>query len=136
MMLLGAEVLFYPTAIGSEPHEPDLDTRDPWQRAMVGHAVSNIVPVVAANRIGSEDNQTFYGSSFISNARGDKVAELGRKDEDFIVATFTGPRSREPARRGVSSGIVDRISTGDSPTRTSRNGVDEPVRFLLRATMI
>ncbi len=52
MMLLGAEVLFYPTAIGSEPHDPDLDTRDPWQRAMVGHAVSNVVPVVAANRIG------------------------------------------------------------------------------------
>src|SRR6185312_14960676 len=51
MMLLGAEVLFYPTAIGSEPHDPDLDTRDPWQRAMIGHAVSNVVPVVAANRI-------------------------------------------------------------------------------------
>ena len=58
MMLLGAEVLLYPTAIGSEPHEPDLDTRDPWQRAMMGHAVSNVVPVVAANRIGVEGGQT------------------------------------------------------------------------------
>ena len=72
MMLLGAEVLFYPTAIGSEPHDPDLDTRDPWQRAMVGHAVSNVVPVVAANRIGDECGQVFYGSSFIADARGDK----------------------------------------------------------------
>ena len=88
MMLLGAEVLLYPTAIGSEPHEPDLDTRDPWQRAMLGHAVSNVVPVVAANRIGVEQGQTFYGSSFIADARGDKVAELGRADEGAIVASF------------------------------------------------
>jgi N-carbamoylputrescine amidase len=88
MMLLGAELLLYPTAIGSEPHEPDLDTRDPWQRAMIGHAVSNVVPVVAANRIGVEGGQSFYGSSFIADARGDKVAELGRGDEAVVVATF------------------------------------------------
>lgn len=88
MMLLGAEVLLYPTAIGSEPHEPDLDTRDPWQRAMIGHAVSNVVPVVAANRIGTESGQRFYGSSFIADNRGDKVAELGREDEGVIVASF------------------------------------------------
>ena len=88
MALLGAEVLFYPTAIGSEPHDPDLDTRDPWQRAMIGHAVSNVMPVVAANRIGSEEGQTFYGSSFIANPRGDKLAELGRADEGTITATF------------------------------------------------
>ncbi|MGD0525568.1 MAG: N-carbamoylputrescine amidase [Polyangiaceae bacterium] len=88
MMLLGAELLFYPTAIGSEPHEPDLDTRDPWQRAMIGHAVSNVVPVVAANRIGDEEGQSFYGSSFIADTRGDKVAELGRADEGVIVARF------------------------------------------------
>jgi N-carbamoylputrescine amidase len=88
MMLLGAEVLLYPTAIGSEPHEPELDTRDPWQRAMIGHAVSNVVPVVAANRIGVESGQRFYGSSFIADARGDKVAELGRADEGVLVASF------------------------------------------------
>jgi N-carbamoylputrescine amidase len=88
MMLLGAEVLFYPTAIGSEPHDPDLDTRDPWQRAMVGHAVSNVVPVVASNRTGDESGQVFYGSSFIADARGDKRAELGRTDEGVITATF------------------------------------------------
>jgi N-carbamoylputrescine amidase len=86
MMLLGAEVLLYPTAIGSEPHEPDLDTRDPWQRAMIGHAVSNVVPVVAANRVGDEGGQRFYGSSFVADHRGDKVAELGRDDEGVIVA--------------------------------------------------
>lgn len=88
MVLLGAEVLLYPTAIGSEPHEPSLDTRDPWQRAMIGHAVSNVVPVVAANRIGIEAGQTFYGSSFIADARGDKIAELGRDGAGFIFATF------------------------------------------------
>jgi N-carbamoylputrescine amidase len=88
MMLLGAELLFYPTAIGSEPHEPDLDTRDPWQRAMIGHAVSNVVPVVAANRIGDEGGQSFYGSSFIADHRGDKAAELGRDDEGILVAEF------------------------------------------------
>jgi N-carbamoylputrescine amidase len=88
MMLLGAELLFYPTAIGSEPHEPDLDTRDPWQRAMIGHAVSNVVPVVAANRVGSESGQRFYGSSFIADARGDKRAELDREAEGIVTATF------------------------------------------------
>jgi N-carbamoylputrescine amidase len=88
MVLLGAEVLLYPTAIGSEPSDPGLDTRDPWQRAMMGHAVSNVVPVVAANRTGEEEGQRFYGSSFVANARGDKVAEMGRDDEGIAVATF------------------------------------------------
>jgi N-carbamoylputrescine amidase len=88
MTLLGADVLLYPTAIGSEPHEPDLDTRDPWQRAMIGHAVSNVIPVVAANRTGLEEGQSFYGSSFICDPRGDKVAELGRVEEGVLVHTF------------------------------------------------
>jgi N-carbamoylputrescine amidase len=88
MTLLGAEVLFYPTAIGSEPEQPDLDTKDPWQRVMIGHTVANVVPLVASNRIGVEDGQQFYGSSFIANHRGDKVAELGRSDEGIIVASF------------------------------------------------
>ena len=88
MTLLGADILFYPTAIGSEPHDPSLDTRDPWQRAMIGHAVSNVIPVVAANRIGDESGQVFYGSSFIADPRGDKVAELGRTEEGVITAGF------------------------------------------------
>lgn len=90
MMLQGAEILFYPTAIGTEPHDVSLDTKDPWQRAMTGHAVSNIVPVVAANRIGIEHGlgapQNFYGSSFIINHRGDKLCEMGREEEGFINA--------------------------------------------------
>jgi N-carbamoylputrescine amidase len=88
MALQGADVLFYPTAIGSEPHDPGLDTRDPWQRAMIGHAVSNVTPVVAANRVGTEGGQTFYGSSFIADHRGDKLAELGRDEEGVILAGF------------------------------------------------
>lgn len=88
MMLMGADILFYPTAIGSEPENPDLDTKDLWQRAMIGHAVSNVVPVVASNRIGNEGGQIFYGHSFIADQRGEKVAEMGRKDEGVITATF------------------------------------------------
>jgi N-carbamoylputrescine amidase len=122
MTLLGAEVLFYPTAIGSEPHEPDLDTRDPWQRAMIGHAVSNVIPVVAANRIGMESGQSFYGSSFIADARGDKVTELGREDEGIIAAQLDLTalartraswgffRDRRPELYGV-------LATGDGKTK-------------------
>jgi len=88
MMLMGAEVLFYPTAIGSEPHDTSLDTARLWRRAMVGHAVSNVVPIVAANRVGVEHGQTFYGTSFIADERGDILAELGRDDEGVITATI------------------------------------------------
>lgn len=88
MMLKGAELLMYPTAIGNEPHDPSLDTKDPWQRAMIGHAVSNVVPVVAANRIGTESAQTFYGHSFISDHRGNKVAEMDRISSGVITASF------------------------------------------------
>ncbi|MBN8542527.1 MAG: N-carbamoylputrescine amidase [Deltaproteobacteria bacterium] len=88
MMLQGADVLLYPTAIGNEPHDPTLDTKDLWQRAMIGHAVSNVVPVIAANRIGNEDGQIFYGHSFISDHRGNLVAELGRTDQGVITGTF------------------------------------------------
>lgn len=88
MMLLGADLLFYPTAIGTEPEEPNLDTKDPWQRAMIGHAVSNVVPVIAANRTGKEGAQEFYGHSFICDHRGHKTAELGRTETGSIEATF------------------------------------------------
>lgn len=88
MLLLGAELLFYPTAIGSEPKEPDLDTKDMWQRAMLGHAVCNVVPVIAANRFGNEDGQIFYGSSFIADPFGEKVAEAERTGEAILTATF------------------------------------------------
>ncbi len=88
MMLMGAEILFYPTAIGNEPHDSQLDTARLWRRAMVGHAVSNVVPVVAANRIGTEHGQTFYGTSFITDERGDILAELGREEAGVITATI------------------------------------------------
>lgn len=92
MALKGAEILFYPTAIGSEPHDGSLDTADPWRRAMQGHAVSNIAPVAAANRVGTERltpaGQTFYGTSFICDHRGDVLAELDRTEEGVIVAGF------------------------------------------------
>jgi N-carbamoylputrescine amidase len=95
MMLMGADVLFYPTAIGSEPEEPELDTRHLWQRAMVGHAVSNIVPVVAANRVGEEEGQSFYGHSFITNHFGDILAEITPDREDIIVQTLDLAKARE-----------------------------------------
>ncbi len=92
MVLQGAEVLFYPTAIGSEPYDTTLDTHLQWQRAMQGHAVSNAVPIVAANRIGLENNdgieQSFYCHSFISDHRGDLVEQLGASDEGVLVHTF------------------------------------------------
>jgi N-carbamoylputrescine amidase len=88
MAVMGAEILFYPTAIGSEPEVPDVSTKDPWQRAMIGHAVSNAVAVVAANRTGNEGLITFYGHSFIANHRGDVLAELGAGDQGVITATL------------------------------------------------
>lgn len=87
MTLMGAEALLYPTAIGSEPENPNLDTQSRWRRAMVGHAVSNVIPVAAANRIGDEDGQIFYGSSFISDQGGDYLADMTRTEEGFTAAT-------------------------------------------------
>lgn len=88
MALMGAEAILYPTAIGSEPHDPSLNTEITWRRAMQGHAVCNVMPIVAANRIGTEDGQTFYGHSFIADEAGALVAELGREEEGVIAAEF------------------------------------------------
>ncbi|MFN3229269.1 MAG: N-carbamoylputrescine amidase [Asticcacaulis sp.] len=92
MALMGAEVLMYPTAIGSEPHDTSLDTAAPWQRVMQGHAVANVIPVVGANRIGHEQvtaaGQTFYGHSFIANHRGDLVEHFGRDETGVLVSSF------------------------------------------------
>ncbi len=92
MAVQGADVLFYPTAIGSEPHDEALDTRAPWRRAMQGHAVSNAIPVVAANRIGAEtvgsNTQSYYGHSFIADHRGDLVEEFGEREEGVLVHRF------------------------------------------------
>jgi len=88
LMLMGADILMFPTAIGDEPEAEDLDTSRLWRRAMIGHAVSNVVPVVASNRIGREGDQTFYGHSFIANERGDLVAEYGAAENGVLVAKF------------------------------------------------
>ena len=88
MALMGAELLFYPTAIGSEPYDADLDTSRMWRRAMLGHAVSNCMPVIAANRIGDEDGQRFYGHSFITDEWGDYLRELGSEESGVLIATI------------------------------------------------
>ncbi len=92
MALLGAEVLLYPTAIGSEPPDPSWDSSGHWQRVMQGHAGANLMPLVAANRVGRElgvDKEiTFYGSSFIADHTGAKVAEADRCGEAVLTATF------------------------------------------------
>lgn len=92
MALMGAELLFYPTAIGSEPQDGSIDSKDHWQTCMLGHAAANLVPVVASNRIGIEEDEdssiTFYGSSFIAGPQGNKVAEAGRAEEAVLVAEF------------------------------------------------
>jgi len=88
LMLEGAEILLFPTAIGTEPHDPELDTSRLWRRAMIGHAVSNVVPVVAANRIGIEHGQRFYGHSFICDERGDLLAEFGATETGVLTATL------------------------------------------------
>jgi len=92
LALAGAEFIFYPTAIGSEPQDPTLDSRDHWRRVMQGHAAANMVPVVASNRIGTETGEScelsFYGSSFIAGPTGEIVAECGSKEQSVICAGF------------------------------------------------
>lgn len=93
MVLQGADLLLYPTAIGSEPEEPDFDSQPYWQRVMQGHAGANVVPLVAANRYGTETSARgqidFFGSSFICNQWGEKVAEAPRSGDAVIHAAFT-----------------------------------------------
>lgn len=103
LAIMGAEMLLYPTAIGNEWGRPEIDSKDHWQRCMQGHAAANIMPVIASNRIGTEKDgdseMTFYGSSFIANETGAKVAEASRTDETVLVAEFdldeTAARRRE-----------------------------------------
>ena len=88
MALLGAELLFYPTAIGSEPYDPDFDTSRIWRRVMLGHAAANCIPVVSANRIGEEHGARFYGHSFVCDEWGDLLADFGREEVGVAVATL------------------------------------------------
>lgn len=92
LALRGAEVILYPTAIGSEPHDPTYDSSRHWQRVMQGHAGANLVPVVAANRVGIETGRqhtlTFYGTSFIAGPTGEVIVEADRTSESVITAEF------------------------------------------------
>ncbi|WP_147193859.1 N-carbamoylputrescine amidase [Pantoea sp. CCBC3-3-1] len=95
LALQGAELLFYPTAIGSEPAYPDIDSQPHWTRVQQGHAAANILPVIASNRIGTERSRsipglemTFYGSSFIANQTGELVKQAGKTEECVLVQTF------------------------------------------------
>ncbi|MBU2452435.1 MAG: N-carbamoylputrescine amidase, partial [Proteobacteria bacterium] len=89
MALMGAQILFYPTAIGSEPVDPLYDSKDHWQACMCGHSAANLMPVVASNRIGTEifgpSQITFYGSSFITDNKGKIMVQADRKTQDIIV---------------------------------------------------
>ena len=92
MALQGAEILCYPTAIGSEPPDPDYDSCPHWTRTMQGHAAANIMPVIASNRIGAEQGAncalTFYGSSLIAGPTGELLEQAGRKVEQILLAEF------------------------------------------------
>lgn len=92
MALMGAELLFYPTAIGTEPHDATINSSSHWQRTQQGHAAANVTPVIASNRIGTETEGdysiTFYGCSFIADESGEKVQEAGRTEEEVLVHTF------------------------------------------------
>ena len=93
MALLGAEVLLYPTAIGSEPPNPGYDSSQHWQNVMRGHAAANIMPLAASNRVGREvapdgRSDVFYGRSFIADYQGEKVAEMNREEEGVRLASF------------------------------------------------
>ncbi|WP_299416004.1 N-carbamoylputrescine amidase [uncultured Sulfitobacter sp.] len=92
MALLGAEVLLYPTAIGSEPDMPDHDSQPHWQTVMQGHAAANVMPVMASNRVGTEaqDNRsiTFYGTSFIASETGQVIGQAAREGRGITLATI------------------------------------------------
>lgn len=120
LTLKGAELIFYPTAIGSEP-EIGVDSKDHWQRVQMGHASTNLVPVVAANRIGTEVGKscqiTFYGSSFITDNTGAIVAEASRDLEEIIYAEFDLQKNKKfqeywgllRDRQPVKYSIIDTI---------------------------
>ena len=128
MALKGAEVLVYPTAIGSEPPPaPPVDSRDHWRRVMQGHAAANYLPLVAANRVGTERGQVgeirFYGSSFIAGPTGEIVAEFGRDEEGVVVARFD---FEEIGRARTSWGLFrDRRPDLYSPILSADGGSDE-----------
>ena len=113
-MLMGAELLAYPTAIGSETFDPSWDSAAQWRAAMLGHAATNVVPVLAANRIGSETDDgvtlDFYGTSFCCSHRAEVLADAGRDSEDVMLA-----------RLDLDLAARDRAQWGTFQTRQPHN---------------
>ena len=129
MALMGAEVLFYPTAIGSEPHDPSLTSTGHWQRTMQGHAAANVMPVVASNRIGVEKGEryemTFYGHSFIAGHTGEIIQQADGKSEQVITATLDLKAIREYRHawglfRDRRPDLYEPLLTLDGVTRVDR----------------
>jgi N-carbamoylputrescine amidase len=127
MALQGAELLLYPTAIGSEPKSPGYDSCRHWQNTMRGHAAANIMPLAAANRVGTERNiegteVTFYGSSFIADWQGEMVAEAPRTGEAVMTHTFDLDAVAELRRtwgvfRDRRTDLYEALLTRDGHTR-------------------
>ena len=127
LALMGAEIIVYPTAIGSEPAFPDLDSAGHWQRVMQGHAAANMVPVIASNRTGREAAGNvaldFYGSSFIAGHTGEMLAEAGRTETTVLTATvdldeIAAYRANWGVFRDRRPEIYDALGTLDGRTRT------------------
>ncbi len=115
--LNGAEFIFYPTAIGEEPGDPDMDTADSWQTVMRGHAIANGVYIAAANRVGAENGVGFYGSSFICDPSGKVLAQAGRETTEVIMAelkpeVFTHWREHFPLLHQRRPAIYGRLNAG------------------------
>ncbi|KAL4574307.1 hypothetical protein LXL04_021136 [Taraxacum kok-saghyz] len=114
MVLQGAELLFYPTAIGSEPQDDGLDSRDHWKRVMQGHAGANLVPLVASNRVGKEviktehgdSSITFYGNSFIAGPTGEIITVANDKEEAVLVAKFDLDQIKSKRHKYPQSNIM------------------------------
>ncbi|MEM7741188.1 MAG: N-carbamoylputrescine amidase [Pseudomonadota bacterium] len=129
MALKGAELLFYPTAIGSEVYQPDLDSKDHWQMVMRGHAAANIMPVIASNRVGVERSDAgveleFYGSSFITNQVGEVLVNADRSSETILVQSFDLEAIRRQRRewgvfRDRRPDLYGPLLTLDGTTRAS-----------------
>ncbi|MDN5352310.1 MAG: N-carbamoylputrescine amidase [Clostridiales bacterium] len=126
MALMGAELLFYPTAIGSEPESPEVDSMPHWRRCMVGHSACNLMPVIASNRVGKEhiedSNITFYGSSFMTDATGALVAEANRIEETILMQTYDldalkAQRTEWGLFRDRRPELYDTLLTNDGKTR-------------------
>jgi N-carbamoylputrescine amidase len=127
--LAGADVLVYPTAIGSEPDHPDFDTEPLWERVIIGNAIANGVFMVAVNRIGEEPPVRFYGSSFICDPYGRKLVEAPRDEPAVLIADLDLDQRRDwlelfPFLRTRRPDAYARLAMDDSATLTEARGVE------------